>query len=158
MRALLQRVSSASVEVEGERISAIGPGLLVLLGVEVGDDEQSARWLAEKTVGLRIFEDAEGKMNRSLSEVGGELLAVSQFTLCADASRGRRPSFIRAMEPLRAHALYERYCSDCRALGVKVSEGRFRAEMRVALVNEGPVTLSLESPQRTPKCSATAKE
>ncbi len=145
MRAVVQRVSSASVCVGGERISAIGPGLLVLLGVGKNDGEAELRWLAEKVVGLRIFEDEAGKMNRSLLDAGGELLVVSQFTLYGDVRKGRRPSFVEAMEPTRANELYLHFCGACRGLGASVSQGIFQAHMQVALVNDGPVTLVLES-------------
>lgn len=145
MRAVVQRVSSASVEVGGERVGAIGPGLLVLLGVGKGDGEKDVAWLAEKIVGLRVFEDEAGKMNRGLLEAGGELLVVSQFTLYGDARKGKRPSFVDAMEPGRAAELYEAFCRACRTLGASVSRGVFRADMKVALVNEGPVTLILQS-------------
>ncbi len=145
MRAVVQRVSSASVEVGGQQVSGIGKGLLVLLGVGKEDSEDDARGLADKVVGLRIFEDAQGKMNLALLEAGGELLVVSQFTLFGDARKGRRPSFIDAMEPVRANELYQAFCQACRALGTKVGEGVFRADMKVALVNDGPVTLLLDS-------------
>jgi D-tyrosyl-tRNA(Tyr) deacylase len=145
MRAVVQRVSSASVTVEGKAVSSIGKGFLVLLGVGKDDAEADAATLADKVVGLRIFEDEQGKMNRSLLEVGGELLVVSQFTLFGDARRGRRPSFTDAMEPVRANALYQAFCADCRKLGAKVGEGIFRADMKVALVNDGPVTLLIDS-------------
>lgn len=145
MRAVIQRVSSASVEVEGKTVGAIGPGLTTLVGVRAGDTEDAARRLAEKVVHLRVFEDAEGRMNRSLAETGGGLLAVSQFTLYGDTRKGRRPSFVEAMEPIEANRLYRVFCEACRALGVTVEEGVFRAEMRVALVNEGPVTLIVET-------------
>jgi len=145
MRAVVQRVSSASVSVNGQLVSSIGQGLLVLLGVGKEDGLPALALLADKVVGLRIFEDEQGKMNRSVLERGGELLVVSQFTLYGDARKGRRPSFTDAMEPEGANALYQRFCEACRQRGVKVSEGVFRAEMKVALVNEGPVTLLLDS-------------
>jgi D-tyrosyl-tRNA(Tyr) deacylase len=145
MRAVIQRVSSASVSVAGEQVSSIGPGLAVLLGVGRDDAAADVAWLAEKVIGLRIFEDEQGKMNRSLLEVGGELLVVSQFTLYGDARKGRRPSFIEAMEPEGANALYQAFCAACRGHGARVAEGVFRADMSVALVNEGPVTLLLDS-------------
>lgn len=145
MRAVVQRVSTASVSVGGETVSSIGPGLLVLLGVGQDDTEADVSYMAEKLVGLRIFEDEAGKMNRSVLDVGGELLIVSQFTLFGDVKKGKRPSFIDAMEPGRANELYKACCEACRALGVKVSEGVFRAEMKVSLVNEGPVTLLVDS-------------
>ncbi len=145
MRAVVQRVLSASVEVAGERVGTIGRGLLVLLGVGKGDREQDVAWLAEKVVGLRVFEDGAGKMNRGLLEAGGELLVVSQFTLYGDVRKGKRPSFVDAMEPGRAAELYESFCEACRAQGARVERGVFRAEMKVALVNEGPVTLVLQT-------------
>jgi D-tyrosyl-tRNA(Tyr) deacylase len=145
MRAVVQRVASASVSVEGKAVSSIGKGLLVLLGVGRGDGERDFVLLADKIVHLRIFEDAEGKMNRSVQEEGGELLVVSQFTLYGDASKGRQPSFVEAMEPEGANRLYEAFCAACRRHGVKVSEGIFRAHMQVALVNDGPVTLLVDT-------------
>ena len=145
MRAVVQRVSSASVAVSGETVSSIRTGLLVLLGVGKEDGEADGESLADKVVNLRVFEDEAGKMNRSVLDAGGELLVVSQFTLLGDARKGRRPSFIDAMEPVRANELYKRFCEACRRLGVKVGEGVFRAEMKVALVNDGPVTLLLDS-------------
>ena len=141
MRALVQRVDSASVSVEGERIAAIGSGLLVLLGVHLEDDEQVADRMAEKLLALRVFEDAEGRMNRSVAEVGGEILCVSQFTLYGDARKGNRPSFVQAAPPERAEPLYERVRSAVGAQG-----GRFGARMAVELVNDGPVTLLVELP------------
>lgn len=149
MRAVVQRVSEASVTVEGEVVGQIGPGLMVLLGVADGDGEGEARWMADKLVGLRIFEDDEGKMNRSLLDTGGEMLLVSQFTLLGDCRKGKRPSFIGAAEPGVANAFYERVVAMVAEAGVRTATGRFRTEMRVALVNEGPVTILLESPQRS---------
>jgi D-tyrosyl-tRNA(Tyr) deacylase len=134
--------------VAGEQISSIGTGLLVLIGVGQGDGESDAQQLAERCVHLRIFEDEAGRMNRSLLDVGGALLAVSQFTLYGDARRGRRPSFIEAMEPEGARRLYETFCDACRALGVEVQKGVFRADMKVELVNDGPVTIMLDSNKR----------
>ncbi|HWV37174.1 MAG TPA: D-aminoacyl-tRNA deacylase [Vulgatibacter sp.] len=145
MRAVVQRVSRASVAVGGERIASVGRGLCVLVGVGKGDDEADADLLAEKIVGLRIFEDDAGKMNLALPDVQGELLAVSQFTLLGDARKGRRPSFVDAMEPEGARAIFERFCDACRALGAPVATGRFRAEMEVELVNDGPVTILLDT-------------
>lgn len=145
MRALVQRVSQSSVTVSGQVVSSIGKGLLVLLGVGKDDTQADLDYLAEKVVGLRIFEDEQGKMNRSVLDASGELLVVSQFTLLADVRKGKRPSFTDAMEPGRANELYQAFCQACRALGARVSEGVFRADMQVALVNEGPVTLMIDS-------------
>jgi D-tyrosyl-tRNA(Tyr) deacylase len=145
MRAVVQRVAEANVTIEGEQVSAIGPGFLVLLGVAADDTEADAEWMAEKIVGLRVFEDEEGKLNRSLHEAGGELLVVSQFTLLGDCRKGRRPSFSNAAPPERARDLYEKFARQAEALGVKVSTGRFLAMMDVSLVNRGPVTLLLDS-------------
>jgi D-tyrosyl-tRNA(Tyr) deacylase len=140
VRALVQRVSSASVAVADERISEIGPGLLVLLGVRRGDGAEQADRIARKLLALRVFEDAEGRMNRSVRDVGGELLCVSQFTLYADTRRGNRPSFVDAAPPEEAEPLYERVRA---ALGAK--GGAFGARMAVELVNDGPVTVLLEA-------------
>ena len=145
MRIVLQRVSEASVTVGGEVVSRIGPGLLLLVGVAVGDGEAQADWLAEKVVGLRIFGDGEGKMNLSVRDVGGEVLAVSQFTLLADTRKGKRPSFVRAAPPEEAEPLFDYFCERLRAAGVgPVETGVFGAMMSVALVNDGPVTIVLE--------------
>ena len=145
MRAVLQRVSEASVQVEGQVAGSIGPGLCALIGVEQGDTVQDAEWLSAKAVELRIFEDEGGKMNRSLLDSGGELLAVSQFTLLGDAQKGRRPAFTAAAPPEEAQPLYQKFCALCRERGVRVAEGVFRATMQVRIVNEGPVTLLLDS-------------
>ena len=145
MRIVLQRVRSASVTVEGERISEIGQGLLLLVGVASGDGEAEADWLANKVAGLRVVADEDGKMNRSVVESGGEILAVSQFTLLGDARKGRRPSFVGAAPPDVAEPLFDRFCEGLRAAGVRsVEKGRFGAMMDVALVNDGPVTILLE--------------
>lgn len=146
MRAVVQRVLEASVTVEGQRVSEIGPGLLVLLGVGKGDTEADLTWMVDKLATLRIFEDAAGKMNLSLEDTSRQLIVVSQFTLYGDARRGRRPSFIDAMEPVAAKALYERACEALRQRGLTVGTGVFAADMKVALVNDGPVTILLESP------------
>lgn len=146
MRAVLQRVARAKVDVGGETVGAVERGLLVLLGVAPDDTPQRAQWLAEKIVGLRIFPDDEGKMNRDVTEVGGGVLVVSQFTLYGDARKGRRPSFIAAAPPAIAIPLYERFLDCIRALGVPVAAGRFGADMQVELVNDGPVTLILDAP------------
>ena len=145
MRAVIQRVSRAKVTVAGEVVGEIGPGLLVLLGVGQNDAEADADYLAEKIAGLRIFEDAEGKMNRSLLDTGGALLAISQFTLLGDARQGRRPAFTGAARPEQAQPLFAKFCSLCRERGVQVAEGVFGATMQVRIVNEGPVTLLLDS-------------
>lgn len=144
MRALIQRVSRASVHVDSEEVAGIGLGFLVLLGVADGDGEAEAVWLARKIAGLRLFEDDAGKMNLGLGDVGGAVLAVSQFTLYGDARKGRRPSFTRAAAPAHAQELYEKFCTLLAAEGVAVEKGVFQAHMEVSLVNDGPVTLWLE--------------
>jgi D-tyrosyl-tRNA(Tyr) deacylase len=146
MRALVQRVKEASVVVAGEQVSAMGPGLLVLLGVGKGDTEADVAWLARKVAGLRVFEDAAGKMNLSLLDTHRAAVVVSQFTLYADTRKGNRPSFVEAEEPARANGLYEQFCAALRADGVRVGTGVFGADMQVRLVNDGPVTLMLETP------------
>ncbi len=148
MRAVIQRVESASVSVEGEIRGQIGAGFLVLIGVEEGDGDADFRYIAEKVPNLRVFEDEQGKMNRSLLDVGGELLAVSQFTLLGDARGGRRPSFITAARPETADPMYERLVADWRARGIRVETGVFGAHMKVSLVNDGPVTILLDSRRR----------
>jgi len=145
MKAVVQRVSSARVEVDGETTGEIALGLLVLLGVAREDEERDAAWMAEKIVGLRIFEDDAGKMNRSLLEVSGSLLAVSQFTLLGDSRKGRRPSFIAAAPPEIAEGLYGSFVSKARSLGARTETGKFQAHMAVHLVNDGPVTILLDS-------------
>ncbi len=145
MRAVIQRVSRAGVTIDGETVGRIGPGLLVLLGVTHADTPADARWLAEKIIGMRIFNDADGKMNLPVTDVAGGVLVVSQFTLYGDAQKGRRPSFIDAARPEQAIPLYEAFVNGIRALGVPVETGRFGAMMDVELVNDGPVTLILES-------------
>jgi D-tyrosyl-tRNA(Tyr) deacylase len=145
VRIVLQRVRNASVTVGGEMISEIGPGLLLLVGVERGDGEAEADWLAEKVAGLRIFGDESGKMNLGAREVGGEILAVSQFTLIADTRKGKRPSFVGAAPPEVAERLFDYFCERLRQAGVgSVKTGSFGAMMDVALVNDGPVTIVLE--------------
>ena len=145
MRVVVQRVRGASVTADGEVLGAIGPGLLVLVGFTAGDDADRARWMADKVVCLRIFNDAAGRMNRSVLDVSGEVLAVSQFTLYGDATKGRRPSFIRAARPEAAVPLYESFLAALRdLLPGAVQSGRFGAAMEVALVNDGPVTLVIE--------------
>ncbi len=145
MRAVVQRVSHAQVVVEGEVIGAIGRGLLILLGVTQTDTPGQADWLADKIVGLRIFPDDDDKMNRSLLDVNGGMLIVSQFTLYGDCAKGRRPSFVAAAPPETAIPLYERFIEAVKALGVPVATGRFGAMMQVELLNDGPVTLIVDS-------------
>jgi D-aminoacyl-tRNA deacylase len=145
MRAVVQRVSGASVEVEGRRVGEIGPGLLVLLGVAKTDTRRDADYMADKLTGLRIFADEAGKMNRSVFEIGGSLLVVSQFTLYGDVRRGRRPGFERAADPQQARVLYEYFVEAARGKGVSVQTGIFQALMSVQLVNEGPVTIIVDS-------------
>jgi D-tyrosyl-tRNA(Tyr) deacylase len=145
MRAVLQRVSRASVTVDGQTVAAIGQGFLVLLGITHGDGEAEAALLARKIAGLRVFEDAAGKMNLSLADVGGAALVVSQFTLYADIRKGRRPSFTDAAAPDVAEPLYRRFCELLQQEGVSVAQGIFQAHMAVSLVNDGPVTLWLDS-------------
>lgn len=145
MRACVQRVARASVTVDGEVVGAIARGALVLLGVAGDDTEADVTYLAEKITGLRIFEDADGKMNASLADIGGAILVVSQFTLYGDCRKGRRPSFTDAAPPELAERLYERFVAEVRRLGIPVATGRFRANMQVELINDGPVTMLLES-------------
>ncbi len=145
MRVVVQRVRRARVTVGDEVVGEIGQGLLVLLGVTHDDTSDDARWLAEKSIGLRIFADDEGKMNRGVADIGGGVLVVSQFTLYGDCSKGKRPSFITAAPPEIAIPLYEAFVEAVRALGVPVATGRFGAMMDVELVNDGPVTLIVES-------------
>jgi D-aminoacyl-tRNA deacylase len=148
MRACIQRVSTASVVVDGEVTGQIGRGLLVLLGVAATDTDAELAWLADKVVGLRIFEDDEGKMNRSLAEVGGAMLVVSQFTLYGDCRKGRRPSFIAAAPPEQAEAMYEQFVARVAGQGIPTATGRFRAHMEVQLVNDGPVTIWIDTAER----------
>lgn len=145
MRACVQRVTQAAVVIAGETVGRIDRGMLVLLGVAQGDTVDDAVYLAEKLVGLRIFEDAEGKMNLGLLEAGGAMLVVSQFTLLGDCRKGRRPGFSDAALPDAAVALYENFCEEVRRRGVTVETGRFREHMEVSLVNDGPVTLLVDS-------------
>jgi len=145
MRALLQRVTSASVVVDGATTGAVGRGLLILLGVGEGDTDDITRRMAEKCANLRIFEDAEGKMNVNLLDTGGSALVVSQFTLYADCRRGRRPGFTGSAAPEEGERLYEVFCSALRGLGIPVETGVFRAHMDVSLTNDGPVTIWLDS-------------
>ncbi len=145
MRAVLQRVTRASVRVGGETVGEIGPGLVVLLGVARDDEERDALYLVEKVLSLRVFEDAEGRMNLSLAETGGALLVVSQFTLYGDVRKGRRPSWFDAAPPEHARTLYELFVAQARVRGARVETGSFQAMMEVELVNDGPVTILLDS-------------
>ena len=145
MRAVVQRVTRASVTVEGETVGQIDGGLLVFLGVEVGDEKKDLNYLVGKITGLRIFEDAEGKMNRSLLDTQESLLVISQFTLLGDVKKGKRPSFVRAAKPELARRLYQEFIEFCRLLSVPVQTGTFQADMAVELVNDGPVTILIDS-------------
>jgi D-tyrosyl-tRNA(Tyr) deacylase len=145
MRAVVQRVTQGSVVVQAETVGRIDAGLLVLLGVADDDDPRDADWMAAKIVNLRIFEDDAGKLNRSLLDFRGEMLVVSQFTLYGDCRKGRRPSFVKAAAPEKGEALYLRFVDQVRQQGIAVATGRFRSQMDVALVNNGPVTLIIES-------------
>ncbi len=145
MQAVIQRVTESEVHVDDQTIGRIGPGLLVLLGVSRADEEKDADYLADKIAHLRIFEDDDGKMNRSLVDTGGEMLIVSQFTLLGDCRKGRRPSFVQAAPPEKAERLYDYFVYQVKLKGVSVATGQFQAKMAVSLVNDGPVTLILES-------------
>lgn len=145
MRLVIQRVLESSVTVEGREVGRIGKGFMVLCGVEDGDTQEDVRYCVEKTVHLRVFEDEAGKMNRSILDEGGEVLAVSQFTLHGDVRHGRRPSFITAARPETAVPLYDAYCQGIRDAGVHVETGIFQTDMKVALINDGPVTLLVDS-------------
>ena len=145
MKALLQRVSKASVTVDGEVVANIGRGLVIFVGISKGDTERDAQYLARKTVDLRIFPDSEGKFNLSALDTSGELLVVSQFTLLADARKGRRPSFIEAAPPQQAEALFQLFLEFLRQSGLKVESGRFQEHMHVEIHNDGPVTILLDS-------------
>lgn len=146
MRLVIQRVKNASVSIDGETVSSIGKGLMVLVGIENGDTEEDMRWLCGKTVGLRIFDDENGVMNRSVMDVGGDVLAVSQFTLTASTKKGNRPSYIRAAGHETAVPLYEKYCESLsQALGKPVGRGVFGADMQVSLINDGPITIIIDS-------------
>lgn len=145
MRAVLTRVKSASVAIDGQVVGQIGQGFLILLGIGPEDTEKECRYLAEKALGLRIFEDENGKMNRGLEDVEGQVLVVSQFTLYGNCRKGRRPSFTDAASPELGNRLYERFLEDCEALGYSPQHGRFGADMQVASVNDGPVTLILDT-------------
>ena len=145
MRCVVQRVTTASVTSNGTAAGAIGPGLMVLIGVSVDDTEKDLKYMAEKVPNLRIFDDENGVMNRSVLDAGGSILAVSQFTLYGDARGGRRPSYIRAAKPDKADALYEQLVAAWREKGIQVETGVFRTDMQVSLVNDGPVTILLDS-------------
>ncbi|MDE6872506.1 MAG: D-tyrosyl-tRNA(Tyr) deacylase [Bacteroidales bacterium] len=146
MRIVIQRVRSASVDIEGKRVAGIGHGLLILVGVENGDTEEDAAWLASKTAGLRIFNDTNDVMNLSVKDTGGEVIAVSQFTLTASTKKGNRPSYIRAAGHETAVPMYQKYCDLLSAsLGRQVQQGVFGADMQVSLVNDGPVTIIIDS-------------
>lgn len=145
MRVVIQRVTEASVKVEGETIGVIGQGFMILIGVEVGDEEKDFQYIATKVPNLRIFEDENGKMNRSLLDVGGQILAVSQFTLLGDARSSRRPGFTQAARPEQANPMYERLVQHWRDMGIHVETGRFGADMKVSLINDGPVTMLMDS-------------
>ncbi len=147
MRAVLTRVKSASVVIDGECVGRIGKGFLILLGVGPNDTEKECRYLAEKALGLRVFEDENGKMNMGLEQVGGEVLVVSQFTLYGNCRKGRRPSFTDAAGPELGNRLYEQFLADCAALGYPPQHGEFGADMKVESVNDGPVTLILDTDQ-----------
>lgn len=145
MRTIIQRVKESSVSVQGHIVGNIGKGILVLLGIKKDDDKKDADYLSDKIINLRIFEDENGKMNRSLSDVGGECLVVSQFTLYGDCRKGRRPSFTQAAPPEKANALYEYFVECIRKKDIQVHTGQFQAMMDVALINDGPVTFIVES-------------
>ena len=144
MKAVIQRVTSASVAVEEEIVGQIGQGIMILLGGEKGDDENKADWLVDKICGLRIFSDADGKMNLSVQDVGGSLLVISQFTLAGNCTKGKRPSFDTAAPPDEGKRLYEYFVAAARQTGIPVATGIFQADMQVSLVNDGPVTFNLE--------------
>ena len=145
MRLVIQRVSQAKVTVQGKEVGAIGPGLCLFLGVAKGDTEEDSTYLVQKSVELRIFEDDEGKFNRTLLDVGGEILVVSQFTLYGDCTKGRRPSFSHAASPEEAERLYQQFVQKLREKGPRVATGQFQAKMEVSLVNSGPVTFIIDS-------------
>lgn len=145
MRLVIQRVLESSVRIDGNLVGSIGSGFMVLCGVEEGDTQDDVRYCVDKTVNLRIFEDEAGKMNRSILDAGGSILAISQFTLHGDVRHGRRPSFIKAARPDVAVPMYEAYCEGLRASGVHVETGIFQADMKVSLINDGPVTLLIDS-------------
>ena len=145
MRAVIQRVTEAAVRIDGEVVGQIGQGFMILIGVEVGDEEKDFQYIAAKVPNMRIFEDENGKMNLSLLDVGGQILAVSQFTLLGDARSSRRPGFTQAARPDMANPMYERLVAHWREMGIVVETGRFGADMKVSLINDGPVTMLLDS-------------
>jgi D-tyrosyl-tRNA(Tyr) deacylase len=149
MIAVIQRCSEACVVVEGLEVSSIAKGFLVLLGVEKGDTEMDLVWLSDKVAGIRLFPDADGKMNLDIREADGAVLCVSQFTLLADCARGRRPGFQRSEDPVLANAMWERFCQRLEEAGIQVGRGVFAADMKVSLVNEGPITIVLDSRRRS---------
>ena len=159
MKAVVQRVGASRVEVDGELVGAIDRGLLVYLGVAAGDETRDLEWLADKVSGLRIFEDDQGKMNRDVADVGGGILVISQFTLLGDCRKGRRPSFTGAMPPEPAERLYESFVGFLRTKGVPVATGRFRADMKVFSLNDGPITMLIDSREgeaRSPGVSSSS--
>ena len=146
MKAIIQRVNYATLKVDGKEVSKINKGFMILLGVGINDTEKEAKYIADKIVKLRVFEDGNGKMNLSVNDVGGEILVVSQFTLCADCKKGNRPSFINSEDPENANRLYEYFCDELLKNGVKtVKKGVFQADMKVALINDGPVTITYDT-------------
>ena len=145
MRACIQRVRKAQVEIADQVVGQIGPGLVLLLGVAEGDGEKEVQWLADKIVTLRIFSDSAGKMNRSLLDMQGQMMIVSQFTLLGNCRKGRRPSFIAAARPEQAEPLYRQFCQHVQGQGIQIATGQFAADMQVALVNDGPVTLLIDT-------------
>lgn len=152
MKAVLQRVLSAGVTIDGQTVAQIGPGLMILLGIAEGDTSKEAQFLAEKVAGLRIFSDTEDKMNLSLLDIGGNALVVSNFTLCADSKKGRRPSYTAAARPEQAEPLYELFVSQLAQAGVpQVQTGRFGADMKISILNDGPVTIILDTDEIMPR-------
>lgn len=145
MRAVIQRVSSASVKVDEETIGSIGKGLLIFLGVGETDTESDLKYIADKSVGLRIFSDENDKMNLSVEDIGGEILVISQFTLYGDCRKGKRPSFSKSMEPVAANKMYEQFIAELKSKGIRTEHGEFGADMKVELLNDGPVTILLDS-------------
>ena len=148
MRAVVQRVSQASVVVDDQTVGKIGPGFMILLGVEQDDEPTDTQWMSSKVAGLRVFEDDKGLMNLDIRETSGQILVVSQFTLLGDCRKGRRPSFVAAARPEKAEQFYDGFCDQLRELGIQVETGRFQTTMQVSLVNEGPVTMLLDSQKK----------